>query len=309
MKLKVDKDGIRLDKFLQDKLSYTRSLIKKLIEKGDIRVNEKNVKPSKPVKKDEIIEINKPSGQKSSIQPEKIPLEVVYEDGDLIVINKKAGMITHPAPTSKVYSGTLVNALLAHTSGLSSIGAPLRPGIVHRLDKDTSGLIIVAKNDFAHLELAKQLTDKTLNRAYTVLVKGEFKENQGEIDAPVGRHPKDRKKQAVTVKGSKRALSYYKILERFKGYTLLEVKLSTGRTHQIRVHMNYIKHPVIGDPVYGGKKMDDINIVPGCINRQALHAYKISFIHPGTKKQMEFTSKIPEDIEKAIDYLRNYYQG
>jgi 23S rRNA pseudouridine1911/1915/1917 synthase len=299
MELKANKNGIRLDVFLQKELNFTRSNVKKLIENGNVRVNGNKVKPAKLIKIDETIEIDEIKKQESSVLPEKIPLDIVYEDDGLIVINKPAGMITHPAPTSKIYSGTLVNALLNHTNELSNIGAPFRPGIVHRLDKDTSGLLIVAKNDFTHLALTKQLKDKTLHRIYIVVVKGEFKENQGEVNAPVGRHPKDRKKQAVTLKGSKKALTYYKVLERFNGYTLLEAKLSTGRTHQIRVHMSYIKHPVIGDNVYGSKKEQNIPI-----NRQALHSQKISFVHPKTQKLLEFESKIPDDINKLISYLK-----
>lgn len=302
MQLKVDKNGFRLDNFLKEKLNFSRSFIKKLVEEGIIKLNGKKIKSSKKVKEEEIIEIGEIPKQESSILSEKIPLDIIYEDADLIIINKKAGMITHPAPTSKVYSGTLVNALLSHTN-LSSIGAPMRPGIVHRLDKDTSGLIIAAKNDFAHLSLMKQLTDRTLTRIYLAVVGGDFQKNTGEISASIGRHPKERKKQAVTLKGSRKALTYYKVLERFNGYTLLEVKLATGRTHQIRVHMNYIKHPVVGDSVYGGRKDD---IVSGLIKRQALHAYKLEFIHPRTNKQMEFTGKIPEDFEKLIDYLRSH---
>lgn len=308
MQLKVDKNWFRLDNFLKEKLNFSRSFIKKLIENGIININGKKVKPARKIRKDEIIEIGeiplrdlRPK-QESSILSEKIPLDIIYEDDDLIVINKKAGMITHPAPTSKVYSGTLVNALLSHTN-LSSIGAPMRPGIVHRLDKDTSGLIIAAKNDFSHLALMKQLTDRTLTRIYLAVVGGDFQENTGEISASIGRHPKERKKQAVTLRGSRKALTYYKVLERFNGYTLLEIKLQTGRTHQIRVHMNYIKHPVVGDTVYGGK-ID--NVISGIIKRQALHAYKLEFIHPRIGKQIGFTGKIPEDFEKLIDYLRSY---
>lgn len=308
MQLKVDKNWFRLDNFLKEKLNFSRSFIKKLIEDGIININGKKVKPARKIRKDEIIEIGeiplrdlRPK-QESSILSEKIPLDIIYEDDDLIVINKKAGMITHPAPTSKVYSGTLVNALLSHTN-LSSIGAPMRPGIVHRLDKDTSGLIIAAKNDFSHLALMKQLTDRTLTRIYLAVVGGDFQENTGEISASIGRHPKERKKQAVTLRGSRKALTYYKVLERFNGYTLLEIKLQTGRTHQIRVHMNYIKHPVVGDTVYGGK-ID--NVISGIIKRQALHAYKLEFIHPRIGKQIGFTGKIPEDFEKLIDYLRSY---
>lgn len=308
MQLKVDKNWFRLDNFLKEKLNFSRSFIKKLIEDGIININGKKVKPARKIRKDEIIEIGeiplrdlRPK-QESSILSEKIPLDIIYEDDDLIVINKKAGMITHPAPTSKVYSGTLVNALLSHTN-LSSIGAPMRPGIVHRLDKDTSGLIIAAKNDFSHLSLIEQLTDRTLTRIYLAVVGGDFQENTGEISASIGRHPKERKKQAVTLRGSRKALTYYKVLERFNGYTLLEIKLQTGRTHQIRVHMNYIKHPVVGDTVYGGK-ID--NVISGIIKRQALHAYKLEFIHPRIGKQIGFTGKIPEDFEKLIDYLRSY---
>ena len=230
------------------------------------------------------------------MQAENIPLDVIYEDSDVIVINKSQDMVVHPAPGN--YSGTLVNALLYHCRDLSGINGVLRPGIVHRIDKDTSGALVVAKNDNAHNSLAMQLKDHSMTRSYLALVEGIIKQDEGSIDEPIGRHPKDRIKMAV-VENGKKAITHYKVIERFDNYTLVECNLETGRTHQIRVHMAKIGHPLVGDLVYGFKKQR-FNL-----KGQVLHAKRLGFIHPSTNEYMEFVSPLPDYFEKLITKLRN----
>lgn len=287
-------EGIRLDKYLSSQFpELSRVYIQKLIQDGNILVNEKQEKASYKVKENDVIYIEDIEITDLSIEAENIPLDIVYEDNDIIVINKEQGMIVHPAPG--VYKGTLVNALLYHCKDLSSINGVKRPGIVHRIDKDTSGLIVVAKNNNAHESLSNQLKDKTMNREYIAIVHGVINENKGKINAPIGRDMKNRIKMAV-VKDGKNAVTHFDVLQRYKDYTLVYCKLETGRTHQIRVHMAYIGHPLAGDPVYGVK-----NTLKG--NGQYLHATKLTLVHPSTNQVLTFESKLPKYFEDAINNL------
>lgn len=310
-----EKEGTRLDIFLSGQnLDLTRSRIQKLIEAGQILVNGSSAKASHKVKSGEKITIEIPPPRESKILPENIPLDIIYEDDDLLVVNKKAGMVVHPAAGN--YSETLVNALLYHCKNLSGIGGVLRPGIVHRLDKGTSGLLVVAKNDLAHSKLSEQLKDKTLYREYIALVCGHLPTKQGSIQAPIGRSLKDRKKMVVTKIKSKEAWTEFKVLKSFNLCDLLQLKLKTGRTHQIRVHLSYLGHPVLGDPEYGGRakwvsalsvnKRKMAQELLNLINRQALHAFKIGFVHPQRNQYLEFESPIPVDISKVITFLEAY---
>ena len=292
----ADEENIRIDRYLSLHSDLSRSFLQKLSEEGKILVNGKPVKSSyKTVLNDEII-VEVPEMQNLEALPENIPLDILYEDSDLIVINKPKGMVVHPA--SGNYSHTLVNALLYHCKDLSGINGVLRPGIVHRIDKDTTGCIIVCKNDFAHVEIAKQLESKTCHREYRAIVMGNITHDSGMIDAPIGRDTRDRQKMTVTDKGSRDARTHFEFLERFGNSTYVECSLETGRTHQIRVHMKYINHPVMGDEKYGKKcaYMDT--------EGQVLHAYKISFIHPRTKEKMTFTAPLPDYFNKLLDILR-----
>lgn len=291
--------GVRLDKFLSDNLSdVTRSFIVGLIEKGNIKVNNKDISKNYKIRINDIICVEIPDPVEYEAEAENIPLEIVYEDNDLLVVNKKKGMVVHPAPGN--YSGTLVNALLYHCGdSLSGINGVLRPGIVHRIDKNTSGLLIVAKNDFAHRHLAEQIKVHSFTREYEAIVYGNLKNDEGTVDAPVGRHPIDRKKMTVTDKNSKNAITHYQVIERYKGYTHIKCILETGRTHQIRVHMSYLGHPVSGDDVYC-KIKEKVNFEGQC-----LHARKIGFIHPVSNKYMEFTSDLPDYFRDYLVKLRN----
>ena len=279
---------VRIDAALADLLpDFTRSAIARLITDGNVTVNQKAVSKSYKVSKGERVTVLVPDPQPDEALPENIPLDIVYEDDDLLVVNKPKGMVVHPAPGN--YSGTLVNALLHHCgNSLSGIGGVIRPGIVHRIDKDTSGLLMVAKNDKAHVFLAEQIKNHTFTREYATVVYGRVKDLQGTVDAPIGRHPVDRKKQAVTAKNSKNAITHYRVVEEFRGYTRLQCKLETGRTHQIRVHLAYIGHPVCGDAVYGGRLAEKSGLQGQC-----LHAQKLGFVHPTTGKYMEFESPLP----------------
>ncbi|MFH1387437.1 MAG: RluA family pseudouridine synthase [bacterium] len=294
--------GARLDQFLtaKEELGLSRSQIKLLIEAGNITVNGNATKTGHKLKENDLVSLILPESKPLSVQPEKIPLKIVYEDDDIIVVNKPKGMVTHPAPGN--YSGTLVNALLAHTK-LANLGAPLRPGIVHRLDKDTSGLIVAAKNDAAYLSLAKQIKDRTVEKTYLALVHGIMKEDDGIIEANIGRHPVNRKKMtAIKLQTSnfklqtksRTAHTSYKVLKRFDNYSLLEVKIKTGRTHQIRVHMSHIGHPLVGDATYG-KKND-----PFKNQGQFLHAYKLAFTHPKTGERLELQTDPPAELINPI---------
>jgi 23S rRNA pseudouridine1911/1915/1917 synthase len=294
-------DKKRIDVFLTEKIpEHSRSYIQKLIKDGLVLVNGEKVKPNFKVKPGCIIDVTIPPPQEISLQPEPMELDIVYEDDDIVVVNKPQGMVVHPAPGN--YSGTLVNALLYSCDELSGIGGVIRPGIVHRLDKDTSGLLVVAKNDAAHRSLAQQIRDRTLKRVYWCIVEKNIKEDKGVINAPIGRHPTNRKKMAVVnLPTAKPAITHFKVLERFGEYTLVEARLETGRTHQIRVHMAYIGHPVVGDSVYGSRKQK-FNL-----KGQVLHAKKLGLIHPSTGEYMEFEAPLPEYFENLLDILRRNY--
>ncbi len=290
-------NGERFDKavsLLNSELS--RSYITKLIEEGKILLNGKQEKPSLKVKENDEIFIEELVDQKSDIKEEDIPLDVVYEDDDILIINKPQGMVVHPA--NGHYSGTLVNALMFMEDSLSSINGVIRPGIVHRIDKDTSGLLCVAKNDNAHHFLAEQLKDHTMAREYMALVRGVIKENSGTVEMPIGRDKKDRQKMAVTKEG-KPAITHFVVVERFKDHTLVKCQLVSGRTHQIRVHMSAIGYPVEGDPLYAGKNFDKLYK-----NGQLLVAYKLKLIHPTTKKEMVFNIDLPDYFQKVLESLR-----
>ena len=289
--------GERLDVFLTKELKdLSRSTIQKLIENGQVTVNQKDVKTNYKLKISDRILVNIPDVRPLELTAEDIPLDVLYEDCDIIVINKARGMVVHPATGN--YSGTLVNALLEHCDDLSGINGVARPGIVHRLDKDTSGVMIAAKSDRAHIGLAQQIKEHTASRRYLTIVHGNIKEEQGVIKGPIGRHPSNRKKMAVTFVNSKEATTNFRILERFGDYTLVECKLLTGRTHQIRVHMAYIGHSVVGDPKYG----------PGrghfAIVGQALHSTELTINHPVTGESMIFTAELPDDMQTILMELR-----
>lgn len=291
--------GQRVDKFLSLGLpDISRSAIVNLIESGNVLLNGKPVSKNYKLSLGDVIEITIPDPVEYEAEAEDIPLDIVYEDDDLLVVNKPKGMVVHPAAGN--YSGTLVNALLYHCrDNLSGINGVLRPGIVHRIDKNTSGLLIVAKNDKAHKSLAEQIKEHSFTREYEAIVFGNLRNDRGTVDAPIGRHPVDRKKMTVTDKNSKHAVTHYEVLERLKGYTYIKCVLETGRTHQIRVHMAYIGHPVSGDDVYGLKN-EKLRFEGQC-----LHARKIGFIHPTTEKYMEFTSELPEYFEDYLRKLRN----
>ena len=283
----------RIDKQLGHHFSqYSRSQLQRWIEDGHVQVNGQTVKPKYKLAAGDVVTITPEQPKKIDLVPENIPLDIVYEDDDVIVVNKPQGMVVHPAPGHPDH--TLVNALLYH-SPLSTINGEFRPGIVHRIDKDTSGLLMVAKNDMAHRSLAAQLKAKTNEREYVALVHGVIKEDRGTIDAPLGRSPKDRKKQAV-VAGGRHAVTHFKVLRRFRHYTLVSCRLETGRTHQIRVHMKYIGHPLAGDPLYGPRKT-----LPG--KGQYLHARLLGFKHPRTGEQLTFTAPLPPYFQQMLDKL------
>ncbi|MBE6800737.1 MAG: RluA family pseudouridine synthase [Ruminococcaceae bacterium] len=287
--------GLRLDKAVTVLCeAISRNAVQQLIDDGNILVNGVAVNKKYSVKKNDVVTVLLPELKELSIEAENIPLDIVYEDEHLLVVNKPKGMVVHPAAGN--YNGTLVNALLYHCgSSLSGINGVIRPGIVHRIDKDTSGLLIVAKNDTAHKGLAEQIKDHSFTREYKTVVVGNVKDNEGTIDAPIGRHPKDRKKQAVTDKNSRNAVSHFEVIERYNGFTFLKVRLETGRTHQIRVHMAYRGTPVAGDVVYGNPKKTY------GLQGQCLHAATIGFIHPVTKEYLEFTSDLPDYF---TDFIR-----
>lgn len=288
--------GLRLDKVLVSELKdRSREFIMRLIDEGEVLVNNKKAKNSYRVKENDEITINIPEAKNLDATPQDIPLDIVYEDDDIIVINKPRDLVVHPSNGHE--DGTLVNALLAHCTNLSGINGVKRPGIVHRIDKDTTGLLVVAKNDYAHEFLAKQLEDHTLHREYIALVKGVIKEEDGKIIAPIGRDKYNRQKMAVDVKNGKPAVTHFHVLKRFNQYTLISCVLETGRTHQIRVHMNYIGYPIEGDPVYGPKS--HLLFDKG----QLLHAEKLILIHPKTKKKMTFSAPLPKDFQDVIDNL------
>ena len=288
-------DGQRVDKFISEQVTeLTRSHVQNLISDGLVTVDGKPAKANTKLKEGQTVTVNVPPPKELKVEAEDINLDIVYEDDCMLVVNKPQGMVVHPAAGN--YNGTLVNALLNHCKdSLSEINGVIRPGIVHRIDKDTSGLLLVAKNDEAHLSLSEQIKAHTLTREYIALVHGNIRQDQGTIDAPIGRHASDRKKMCVTDKNSKNAVTHYTVLERYNGYCFVKCRLETGRTHQIRVHMASIGHPVIGDPVYGPKKSRFSE------KAQLLHAVSVGFVHPKTKEYMEFKTDIPQRFTK---YLR-----
>ena len=296
-KIEENSANARIDKYISENAeNMTRSAVQKLIAEGCVTVNGKIPDKNLKLKTGDEITVNMPEPEICEALPENIPLDIVYEDNDLLVVNKPRGMVVHPATGN--YTGTLVNALMYHCGDrLSSINGVIRPGIVHRIDKDTSGLLIVAKNDFAHNILAEQIKEHSFTRKYQAVVIGNVKDDTGTVNAPIGRHQTDRKKMAVTLKNARNAVTHYKVIARYNGYTHVELTLETGRTHQIRVHMAYIGHPVAGDPVYSGKKYLTK------LNGQCLHAYYISFTHPRTNEILAFSAPLPEyftDFLKSI---------
>lgn len=288
----------RLDKYIKEKQQdLSRMMIQKLLEEGSILVNSKKQKPSYLVQEGDKIEIHIPEAKPTTIEPQNIPLNIIYEDEDIIVVNKEKGMVVHPAVGNS--DGTLVNAILAHCKGnLSGIGGEQRPGIVHRLDKDTSGLLIVAKNDKAHLQMSKQIEERKVKKVYIALVRGIVPDKEATISMPIGRSQKDRKKMAVVAKG-KEAITHFEVLERFSKYTLLKVKIDTGRTHQIRVHMAEIGYPVVGDMLYSNGKNEF------GVQGQMLHAKSLDFCHPITGKAMHLEAPLPKYFEEVLNKLRN----
>ena len=288
--------GIRLDVFLSSASELSRSNIQKLIKDGLVMVNSKATKANYILRAADIVYMRLPQAEPVDIVPENIPLDIVYQDEYLAVINKPAGMVVHPAVGN--YNGTLVNALLYHCRDLSGINGEIRPGIVHRLDKDTSGVMVVAKNDFAHLSLAKQIEQKSAQRIYIALVFGNIKQDTGEIIANIGRDPKNRQRMAVTLQNSRHAHTSYRVLERFGEYTLIACKLHTGRTHQIRVHMTHIGYPLVGDEKYTsrGNKFG--------VKTQLLHSASLTFVHPATENKLQFVAALPDYLKKVLRILR-----
>lgn len=302
----------RLDVYLTHQVeNATRNKVQQAIEAGLVLVNGRRVKASHPIAPGEVLDITLSRPPRTDAVPENIPLDIVYEDDQLLIVNKAAGMVTHPAYGN--YTGTLVNALLHHCNSLSHVNTPLRPGIVHRLDKETTGLMVVAKNDVAHQLLAKQFSKRTIDREYWAIVWGKFKEGRGTIEASLGRSKRDRKKVTVTADG-KHAETEYEVLKEFEFLSLVRLKLKTGRTHQIRVHLAHIGHPVFGDPTYAGrsntwgglsgKRAQEAANLLKLISRQALHAKTIGFVHPATKREVKFDSELPEDMQSVLQDLK-----
>ena len=302
--VKSDDKGKRLDAYVAEAAELSRSAAAKLIESGDVTVNGKKSEKKYPVKENDEIAVVIPEAEEYEAQPENIPLDVVYEDSDIIVINKPSGMVVHPAPGN--YTGTLVNALLYHCKdSLSGIGGVMRPGIVHRIDKDTSGLLVVAKNDQAHRALSEELGYHGIEREYHALVRGGFKESSGTVDLPIGRHPIDRKKMAVIKSGenAREAVTHYEVIRAYGQITYLKLKLETGRTHQIRVHMSYLGHALLGDEVYASTKTLFEKQHAPLFDGQILHAKKLSLTHPRTNERMTFECKLPDNFKKLIEIL------
>lgn len=294
--------GDRIDKYIVDRLEeegaggISRTQVQEWIKSGAVSVNGRLVKANYKLNHGDQVQVDVPAAEDPEIEPEDIPLEIVYEDSDVIVINKPRGMVVHPAPGHT--SGTVVNALMHHCKDLSGINGVLRPGIVHRIDKDTTGLLMAAKNDLAHVSLAEQLKEHSVSRTYIALVHGNMPHDQGTVDAPIGRDSQDRKLFAVTERNSKKAVTHFTVLERLGDYTLLELKLETGRTHQIRVHMKYIGYPMAGDPVYGRSKTV-------ALNGQALHAAALGFTHPRSGERLHFEAPLPDDFQHVMLSLRS----
>ncbi|KML10416.1 pseudouridine synthase [Bacillus safensis] len=292
-----DQTSERLDKFLSTtEPEWSRTQVQQWVKDGLIEVNGKQVKANYKVQAGDQIKVDIPDPEELDVEAEPMDLDIYYEDADVLVVNKPRGMVVHPAPGH--VSGTLVNGLMAHCKDLSGINGVMRPGIVHRIDKDTSGLLMVAKNDMAHESLVNQLVAKTVTRKYTAVVHGIIQHDTGTIDAPIGRDKKDRQSMTVTKENAKQAVTHFDVIERFKDFTVVECRLETGRTHQIRVHMKYIGYPLAGDPKYGPRKTVDFN-------GQLLHAGVLGFDHPRTGEYIEFTAPIPADMQAFIDSLRN----
>lgn len=288
--------GMRADVALAQLLDITRSNMQKLLEEGRALRGSKVVKANYKLRSGDVIDITLPEPQPLDVQPENIPLDIIYEDEDVVVINKARGMVVHPAAGN--YNGTLVNALLYHCKNLSGINGVIRPGIVHRLDKDTSGIMICAKNDLAHISLSEQIQSKTAQRTYLAVVRGNIKTDSGIIETQIARDKNDRKKMAVVKEGGRDAVTEYEVAERFGKYTIVKCRLKTGRTHQIRVHMEYLGYPLVGDPKYSPMK------TPFSINGQALHSLTLSFKHPRSGEEMFFEAPLPEDMKKIVTRLR-----
>lgn len=292
----ADQDDERLDRFLtRMEPALSRAHVQKVIAEGQALVSGRVRKANYKLQAGEEVTFHLPEAKPVEILPEDIPLDILYEDSDIIVVNKARGMVVHPA--TGIYTGTLVNALLYHCKDLSGINGEIRPGIVHRLDKDTSGVMVAAKNDAAHLDLAEQIRTKAAHRIYRAIVCGNIREEAGVIKGDIGRHPTDRKKMAIVHEHGKPAVTHFRVLERFGDYTLVECRLETGRTHQIRVHMASIGHPVLGDPKYGPRKA-----CPFAIKGQALHSLQLTLTHPRTREVMTFTAPLPEDMEKILKH-------
>lgn len=298
MEITPEMEGERIDKCISNYLeSLSRSYIQKIIKDGKAYVNDAVVKANYKVKVDDKVQFEIPDCEEPDILPQDIPLDILYEDKDILIVNKPKDMVVHPAPGH--YEGTLVNAIMFHCKDeLSGINGVLRPGIVHRIDKDTTGSIIICKNDEAHRKIAQQLKEHSITRKYRAIVYGRILEEEGTVNAPIGRHPTDRKKMAINEKNGKPAVTHYKVLERFDKYTYIECQLETGRTHQIRVHMTSIGHPLLGDEVYGNAKC------PFKLEGQTLHAMTIGFIHPATGEYVEYEAPLPEYFEHLLQILR-----
>ena len=303
--LTLDDIGQRIDTVIAEREKISRSAGAKLVEAGSVLVNSKTVAKNYKVKENDIIEIFYPEVKECEVEPQNIPLDIVYEDDDIIIINKPSGMVVHPAAGNA--DGTLVNALLYHCGdSLSGIGGVARPGIVHRIDKDTSGLLAVAKNDAAHISLSDQLRTHSMHRVYHAIVIGNLRELSGTVNEPIGRHPVDRKKMAVIKNEdytSREAITHYRVLKRFHGFDYIQCVLETGRTHQIRVHMAYLGHPILGDEVYGGNKTKFQALHKDCIHGQCLHAKELHMSHPANIFEMQFSSELPDDFKRVLDLL------
>lgn len=295
-------EGQRIDRYLSDTLEdRSRSYIQKIIKDGHVTVNQKPVKANYRLSFGDRVEVTLPEAKEPDIEPENIPLDILYEDQDIIMVNKPKQMVVHPAPGH--YSGTLVNALMYHCGDeLSGINGCMRPGIVHRIDMDTTGSLVVCKNDKAHQSLSEQLKEHSIRRIYVAIVHGNIKEDSGTVNAPIGRHPTDRKKMSIHCKNGRNAITHYKVLERFGDYTYIQCELETGRTHQIRVHMASIGHPLVGDEVYGPKKCPFKGL-----QGQTLHARTLGIIHPSTGEYLEVNAPLPEYFVDLLDRLRNIY--
>ena len=298
--VQFEQEGERLDKFLSTIYpDFSRAFFQKLIKNQKVWVNDQNQKASFPVHTDDLVKIEIPDAVETTIVPEDIPLDILYEDQDLLIVNKPKGMVVHPSAGH--YTDTLVNAIMYHCKdSLSGINGKIRPGIVHRIDMDTTGSLIVCKNDEAHVDIAQQIKEHSVNRIYVGIVCGNVKDDEGTIEGPIGRHPIERKKMAINEKNGKPAITHYKVLERFGNYTYMQFKLETGRTHQIRVHMASIGHPLLGDALYSSNRSTFKNL-----QGQTLHAQTIGFIHPKTGEYMEFSAPLPEYFKKLISILQS----